>query len=82
MRQMLSCGCAANATDKDGKPTCAIHIGLGHKIVPVNSPNMAGRIARCSCGNERPSDSDGLAFFQYRQDSAKDSYYCGCWGWD
>ena len=73
---MLSCGHAANATDQDGKPSCAICAFNGSKAVPVEPPDLKGRYARCGCGRTVPSTLDGsLAFFEFRGDgshSAKD----------
>lgn len=66
----LSCGCRANATDGNGKPSCVIHAGLIDSE-PIPVPNMAGRTARCSCGKTKPSDSwHTLPFFEFRGDGS------------
>lgn len=71
MTVMLACGHAANATDKDGEPSCAICAGIdaGARVV-VATPDLDGRTARCSCGATRPS-STGLAFFEYRGEGSR-----------
>jgi hypothetical protein len=68
---MLSCGHAANATDGNGQPSCAICAGL-HQSVPVDAPNLTGRYARCGCGRTAPSTLDGsLAFFEFRGEGSR-----------
>lgn len=49
MTPMMKCGHAANATNSDGKPVCAICIliGLGADEVAA-TPALSGRIAKCS----------------------------------
>lgn len=79
---MMKCGHAANAHDAEGNPSCAICIGLdaGATII-VETPILEGRVAKCRCGREKPSNTS-LAFFEYRKDSLKDEYYCGHDGWE
>jgi hypothetical protein len=81
---MMACGHAANATDVDGKPCCAICYGLkgADSETVIHSPNLKGRTAECSmCDRKEPSDMD-LAFFEHRPSRPTDLYYCGCKGWD
>ena len=78
----LTCGCTANAErimpDNSRVPCCAIHDCIE---VDENPPDLAGRMAKCSCRKMVPSDP-ALPFFQHRKDEATDMYYCGCRGWD
>ena len=78
-KPLLSCGCAANAVNGNGKPSCAIHFCT--EIVPT--PNLENRTAICSYGKhaEVPSSTD-LAFFEYMPNQPHDRYYCGCYGWE
>lgn len=80
---LLSCGCRANG-EFEGKPTCAIHFGVVHNIHVVETPNLAGRIARCDCGSEQPSNVE-LPFFEFRgvdSPSAKNNCgVCGGYAW-
>lgn len=63
---MLACGHAANATDANGAPACAICICIdpGASVV-ADTPDLTNRTARCGCKRTRPSDPDELAFFEY-----------------
>lgn len=75
---MMKCGCAANAlrTMPDGTkvPSCVIH----ECVETIEPPNLDGRIARCYCGNTRPSSLD-LAFFEYRGPGSRESIErCKC----
>src|SRR4029077_7656227 len=51
-------------------------------------PGLAGRQAKCTyCGALAASDGEqgkycDLPFFQHRPERERDSYYCGCRGWD
>ena len=75
---MLKCGHASNATDGEGRPSCAIC--FNQEVVPT--PNLEGRIARCSyCKKKTPSDLS-LPFFGHFPEKEYDDYYCGCLGWD
>ena len=67
MSVMMKCGHAANATNGDGKPSCAICIGLraGADEVDTAPPDLSGRQAKCSCGRIEQSDAKRLAFFEY-----------------
>lgn len=82
---LMRCGHTAQAVDKDGKPVCAICIGinLGAEVLADKMPDLTGRIATCpSCKTSRPSDI-ALPFFEFgKNGSPTDSYYCGCRGWD
>lgn len=84
MTALMGCGCAANATDSDGKPVCAVHLGINAGAEQVaEAPNLKGRRAKCCyrCGSESDSNLN-LAFFEHRPNQEFDSYYCGCWGWN
>ena len=65
----MKCGHAANSTC-NGEPSCAICAGLDPNayIIDENPPDLTGRIARCSCGKEKPSSYD-LPFFEYKGDA-------------
>lgn len=69
-RSILACGCAANATDGDGNPSCAIHVGLCDTSIANVQPSLEGRTARCGCGRKEPSTVD-LAFFEYRGEGSQ-----------
>lgn len=64
-KPMMLCGHAANATNGEGKPSCAICAGIhaGADMV-AETPNLEGRLAKCGCGRTEPS-STKLAFFEY-----------------
>ena len=81
---MMKCGHAANATDKDGKPICAICIGLtpDAEIVAETKPDLTGRKARCTQCGRVTNSNEKLPFFEYRPNCEYDSFYCGCRGWD
>lgn len=72
---MMKCGHAANATDSDGRPVCAICIGLDKDAeeIDIAPPNLASRNARCSCGRVAPSDPKALAFFEYCGPGAREA---------
>lgn len=89
---LMACGCRANGTEKDtGRPACAIH----HCFETAPAPDLTGRVARCQyyggritgsyrggiCSSEQPSSLE-LAFFAHKPNEERDSYYCGCCGWD
>lgn len=82
-KPMMGCGHAANARTHTGDPVCVICYGImagATEVVP--SPNLEGRVARCSdCKSEVPSGL-ALAFFEYRPDNDSDRFYCGCRGWN
>lgn len=81
-RPMLSCGCAAQATDGNGDPSCAVHFGIGEKPVVVETPDLSSRKAICADCRTTVKSSTSLAFFSYRPQRDLDSFYCGCRGWD
>ena len=82
-KPLMGCGHAANGRTNTGDPVCVICYGIvdgATEVVP--SPNLEGRVARCSdCKGEVTSDLS-LAFFEYRPDDSWDCYYCGCRGWN
>jgi hypothetical protein len=68
---MLKCGCAAHARKKVGDdwvPSCITH----NCTEQVEAPSLAGRIARCDCGNTQPS-SLKLAFFEFKGDGSREA---------
>jgi hypothetical protein len=78
---MLSCGHAANSTDGHGNPSCAICVGIGADPVPMATPDLSGRVARCSCGHTQPS-SMRLAFFEYMGEGSRRAVdSCGLCGY-
>ena len=81
-KPMMRCGHAANALE-NGKPVCAICAGIHDGYNQIgNTPNLAGRQARCAyCKRTVPSKTS-LAFFEHRPDMEYDSFYDGCFGWD
>lgn len=94
MAVMMKCGHAAQGVNSKGEPVCVICIGIdpGATVV-ADEPDLTGRKAICdSCKSDESivDSSTDLAFFEYRKDSKhkikgheeKDSYYCGCRGWD
>lgn len=82
--KLLKCGHAANATTEDGKPCCAICIGIsdGATEVEEKQPSLKGRQAKCSYCRTIVKSSLSLAFFEHRPDDRFDDFYCGCRGWD
>ena len=62
---MMACGHTANASNGDGSPSCIVCVGIhpGAETV-IEMPDLTGRMARCTCGKEAPSDSRKLAFFE------------------
>ena len=48
----------------------------------AETPNLEGRIAKCSYGCNPVPSKVGLAFFKHQPDKEFDQYYCGCYGWD
>ena len=75
MSTMMVCGHAANAT-VDGQPGCAI---CTETRVASSAPDLTGRRARCSCGVERPSDPDTLAFFEFLGAGSREAVeHCQC----
>lgn len=83
LNPVMACGHAANAIDQDGAPACAICWGRkpGADQV-IDTPELAGRRAKCMyCANTADS-TPALAFFGWRRGEAQDEYYCGCQGWD
>lgn len=82
---ILQCGHAPNSTNGAGIPSCAICVGIHPEPNgPVEQqPSLKGRMARCGCGSTCPSDSEALAFFEFRGAGsrvAKTS--CGNCGYD
>jgi hypothetical protein len=82
MEVMMGCGHAANGVS-DGKPVCAICIGIysgATDVVPC--PDLTGRRAKCShCSCTLPSKAT-MPFFEARPLMPTDGFYCGCLGWD
>ena len=80
---MMKCGHAANATDSDGKPSCAICIGIppGAREINEHPPDLTGRMAECSC-HRKVASSTQLPFFEALPDKLCDRFYCGCRGWN
>lgn len=79
----MACGHVANAeqhiNDNVKIPYCAI---CDCNIIKMEKPNLDGRVAECIyCNNTSPSSFD-LPFFEYKEKSTNDRYYCGCRGWD
>lgn len=72
MITMMKCGHAANAVDVRGNPVCVICAGIDHGAsIPVEGPDLHGRIAECtSC--DKTTDSDlKLAFFEYHGEGSR-----------
>ena len=66
-KPMMQCGHAANATDGEGKPCCAICVGLdpGATII-AEKPSLEGREAQCPYCKKTVLSSWNLAFFEYK----------------
>lgn len=81
MTDLMECGHAANANDNDGKPVCAICLGIDPRanVVATNLPDLTGRTALCSyfesCKKRMPSSVD-LAFFEYQGAGSYSAAYC------
>ena len=85
---MMKCGHASNAHDQYGNPVCVICVGMNpdaeivdHEILDPYE-GLYGREASCPYCGCRSESSWNLPFFEYRPDMDRDSYYCGCRGWD
>lgn len=76
---IYECGKAANDTINGlGQYVCGCNIR--HKeLKPI--PSIVGRIAKCSCGREKPSNKL-LPFYKYCANNKTDEFYCGHNGWD
>lgn len=90
MNTLMKCGHTAQGVDGRGRPVCVICIGINDGAeTPDNNPlSLESRVAMCSsCDKEKPS-SYTLPFFAQgsmrggARDDTKDSFYCGCLGWD
>ena len=81
---MMECGHAANAEDSKGNPCCAVCVGIhpGAEKVAKNPPDLTGRMAKCTYCSATVPSSPKLPFFEYCPQIERDSYYCGCRGWD
>lgn len=84
---LMKCGHIANAVE-NGKPICAICIGIKEGAREVESylvsgtVGIEGRMAKCEwCGTIITSEWE-LPFFEYKPNEEFDSFYCGCIGWD
>ena len=76
----MKCGHSANAVDGNGKDCCVICMCFEKQ---ENKPDLTGRKATCCYGNHGEVNSSySLAFFEYKHKQNKDTYYCGCWGYD
>lgn len=79
----MQCGHTANATSSDGKPACAICVGIHPGATEPGPPSdLTGRTARCAYGGIAVPSNASLPFFEHRPDKPHDLYYCGCFGWD
>jgi len=83
MIPIMKCGHAANASF-DKKPCCAICAGLDPgAYIEAPMPDLTGRKASCTYGNHAIVDSNSnLPYFEHCPTRERDSYYCGCYGWD
>lgn len=87
MRYLMKCGHVANAKTSDGKPCCAICVGLKEEALIVDrecegTEGLEGRKAKCYDCGEITDSRWSLPFFDYRPDEEYDGYYDGCRGWD
>ncbi len=82
-RQLMKCGHTANGTNTKGVPICVVCFGRSpDAVTPAETiPDLTNRRAACACGREVDSTLN-LAFFRHRPDREKDSFYCGCRGWN
>ncbi len=80
---MMKCGHAANAVDGNGNPVCAICYGIksaGREV--VETPDLTGRTAKCSCCPKTVESTMDLPFFSHHAKAEFDGFYCGCRGWE
>ena len=71
------CGQKMMATDSKGRPACTTCIGLS-SLSGIPKKVVVPDKAHCTyCKREAVNDGN-LAFY----DSERNSYYCGCRGWD
>jgi hypothetical protein len=73
----MECGHAANSESHHGLPACAICApDVRAYTVSRESIDLTGRVARCGCGEERPSElsrEGRLAFFEYRGPGSREA---------
>lgn len=70
---MMKCGHAANGINtKTGTPCCVICVGLdpGAEII-AESPNLAGRKAKCGDCDRVVDSNESLAFFEYKGEGSR-----------
>jgi len=80
MAVLMTCGCATTAKlTNTGQPYCLVHdvTEIAH-----TTPSLRGRTAVCHvCGRTTASSFD-LFLFHHFSHIERDSYYCGCQGWN
>jgi hypothetical protein len=71
----LDCGHAPGSVDGSGKSVCTAcyYKDTGH--------DLTGRLATCTDCRKQTSSNPNLAFFDFNE-AGRDTYYCGCRGWD
>jgi len=79
--KMMTCGHAANAK-RWAEGTWVDCCGICSCVEVAETPDLTGRVAKCSYGGKPVPSSTDLAFFKHRPDQEFDEYYCGCFGWD
>ena len=70
---ILTCGCAANATDQDGNPSCAVHAGLADTSPAEVQPSLEGRTSKCTYCDRKAPSSTQLPFFEYKGPGSESS---------
>lgn len=89
MTSFMKCGHQSNSTTAQGKPACAICIGITPNAeIEGDVPDLTGRVAICSYCSKTETSRVTLPFWEYgamirgKKHLNMDSYYCGCRGWD
>lgn len=83
LNKLMKCGHTALSKDPHGKPACPMCVGITDdaRTAETTIPDLTNRRAACSCGHEVGSRLN-LPFFRHQPDREKDSFYCGCRGWN
>ena len=81
---LMRCGHSAQGEDYLQNPVCVICAGVkeGWDIPETDMPDLTGRQAACGDCGRLVDSSIELAFFRHQPEKERDSYYCGCHGWD
>lgn len=76
---MMQCGHYSDSITGDGRHCCSrcYKKTSNFAIISTVQPHLENRKAQCEC-NLVTESSYGLSFFEFKPDSEKDSFHCGC----